>query len=288
MNLPLPISRSDIAATAAVGNATVRLGVPAEVYHRRELGVVTAGALKMLARSPAHYLAFTTGKAEEEESEALRFGRLLHMAALEPALFAASVVVEPTWGDRRYKDEKARYNRWKASVNGHETISEAERDKIIGMCASLMLHPITSRMLASGDHVREATVEWVDEATGLRCKCRPDLWRRGLLMLDIKTTKSAAPGRFAWTCREFDYDLAEAHYRAGAAALGEPCEYVFAAVEKDPPYAVAVYRIDDAAQEAARERRAALMRLLADCMQTGSWPAYSDGIETLTLPRRRA
>ena len=60
--------------------------------------------------------------------------------------------------------------------------------------------------------------------------------------------------------------------------------FLFVAVEKSPPYAVAVYQID----EDARELGAALYRKdvnrIAEAKRTNIYSAYSDEIETINLP----
>lgn len=55
-------------------------------------------------------------------------------------------------------------------------------------------------------------------------------------------------------------------------------------VEKLPPFAVAVYRIDEDALEAGRRMYRRALRLWAECLDRGIWPGYSDRIESISLP----
>src|SRR5690606_39705122 len=63
-------------------DASIALGVPAEEYHRRELGVATSGVLRMLRdRTPAHYRAWVDAQ-DNGDTPALVFGRAYHCRVL--------------------------------------------------------------------------------------------------------------------------------------------------------------------------------------------------------------
>ena len=59
---------------------------------------------------------------------------------------------------------------------------------------------------------------------------------------------------------------------------------MFIAVEKTAPYAVACYTLDDVAKEKGRELYQQDLQTLQAAQAANAWPAYSDQIETLTLP----
>ena len=83
----------------------------------------------------------------------------------------------------------------------------------------------------------------------------------------------------------FGYDLQAAHYLDGQNALGVyRDDFYFLAVEKTPPYAVAVYRADDAFLSTGRTKLAKLRALYAECLAADSWPGYPDTIMGLALP----
>ena len=58
------------------------------------IDAVNWSTLKVLGKSPAHYLQRMAGE-ESEDTEARQRGRVLHMAVFEPERFARSVVVYP-------------------------------------------------------------------------------------------------------------------------------------------------------------------------------------------------
>jgi PDDEXK-like domain of unknown function (DUF3799) len=273
--------------TDTATEARIRLDVPHEEYHTKELGVVTTGAIKAVLKTPAHYRSWVD--APDHDTPAREFGRAVHCAVFEPMLFLDTYVMSPVFGDRRYRAEKARYAEWKATICDREILSAEDYGLVGAIGLALLQHPLVSRLLAGGvEAVAEATIEWRDEETGLICKCRPDWWSRPLsLMLDLKTCMSADDRRFGYSCRDFGYDLQSVHYMAGAEALGMPCDFLFAAVEKEPPHAVAVYQIDPDSLDDARTARRDAMRAIAHGVETGEWPGYPTDIQTLTLPRRK-
>jgi exodeoxyribonuclease VIII len=261
----------------------ISFGIAAERYHRRELGVVSKSALDEIARSPAHYRAWVDG-IEREPTPALRFGTALHMAILEPARFAKSYAVKPDFGDCRFKENKARRDAWESANAGRLALSADDEDRILGMLAAVQNHPTASRLVAEGQS--EVTLSWADPITGLRCKSRADYWvKRRRMAVDLKSTEDASPEAFAKSVYNYRYHVQDALYRDAFRCCGEPIDhFAILAVEKSPPYACAVYVLDqDAVAKGFAAARQNIERL-ADCMKRNEWPAYSDRPMELSLP----
>lgn len=264
--------------------------IPNDVYHARTLGVANKSALDQVDRSLKHYLSWANGR-EDKPTTAMLFGSACHMAILEPARFAEEYTVEEDFGDKRFKENKARFEEWKRQNGGKKLISPEDAENIGGMFEAVHAHPVVGNMIRNG--VAEATIKWVDEGTGLVCKCRPDYYVADLKMaVDIKTTQDARPDSFARSVGDFRYHVQEAFYRDGFAALGETIEhFLFVAIEKTPPYAIKTYHLDQDALIEGAEQKDANMAALAHGIKTGEFPGYEDGIETLSLKpwhRRRS
>ena len=60
--------------------------------------------------------------------------------------------------------------------------------------------------------------------------------------------------------------------------------FAFIACEKTPPFAVQCFQLDFQAMEAGRVTYRNLLLDLADCKINRNFPAYSNKIETLSLP----
>jgi hypothetical protein len=75
------------------------------------------------------------------------------------------------------------------------------------------------------------------------------------------------------------------HAAGFEAITGEPlADFVFLTVEKAPPFAVGLYRLDTEALEYGERLRRLALRLVAQCLEADRWPAYSDQIEPISLP----
>jgi hypothetical protein len=64
----------------------------------------------------------------------------------------------------------------------------------------------------------------------------------------------------------------------------EARHFVNIAVEKEPPYAVALYRIDEDSILRGANQLKQLKALYAECLKTNTWPAYGDKVRDISLP----
>lgn len=255
------------------------------VYHAPVLGMVSKSALEHFERSPAHYFTALTTVVEAEPNEAFAFGTATHAAVLEPDVYASTYVVAPKFGDLRFKENKAAKKAWEAENVGKVALTLQDARAIEGIRKSIQAHPLAARLLDDG--VSEITALWTDPETGLRCRTRSDRYveRRGLIV-DLKTAQDASPSGFAKATFNYHYDWSHALYRAGFAELGRAADhFVFLVVEKTPPYAVALYQLDEEGVRAGHARVRAHMRTLRECLGADRWPGYSPSIETIVTPR---
>lgn len=262
----------------------VHRDVPESLYHARERGLANKSAIDHFRRSPAHYAAWLAGLLDEDETPALAFGSAFHCATLEPARFATDYAVEPDFGDCRFKDAKAARDEWRKRNAGRTLVSARDFERISGMVRSLRAHPLGGKMIEDGDP--ELTLRWRDEESGVECKARADYYvRRHRMAVDVKTATDASPEAFARAVVNYGYHRQEAFYRAGLAAVGEAVEhFVFLVVEKDPPYAVAIYALDEDARLVGRRQVVDDLARFASCLEADKWPSYGDGIQVLRLP----
>ena len=276
----------------------LRLDVPAEDYYRRELDVARASGLGvLLEKSPAHYRAWVEAQ-EEHDTPAQVFGRAYHCRVLEPERFAQTYVAEPQDAPRRpsVTQRKAKkpspdtvaaiafWDAWEAENAGRIVLPAEAFDVIEAMHRTLVAHPVVRGLMKDGHS--EVTLQWVDGETGVRCKARADWWSpQRRLLADLKTTDDASPEGFRRSIARYGYHLQHAHYCDGAQAAGVPVRnYLILAQEKEPPYAVAVYHIDAAAETRGYELRQRGLRVMRECIDRGEWPAYGAGITEITLP----
>ena len=237
---------------------------------------ISASHLHAVAKSPQHYWAryLDPNRPVAEPTAAMRFGSLVHTAVLEPDQLLQRYGVAP---DRRTKAGKEAAEQM--TQQGIEPVSEADMVLALSVAASVREHPYAGALLDAGK--AEQSFWWDDLPTGLRCKCRPD-WHCGATVVDLKTTTDASPGGFARSVATFRYHVQASHYLAG---LHGAERFLFIAVEKTYPYAVAVYELDADAMRVGDELRRRDLQMIADCRATNEWPGYSTTCESLSLPK---
>lgn len=274
----------------------LHLDIPEHVYHERVIDIANNGGLAEIARTPAHYLAWTKGI--DEETPAKVFGKAFHMRILQPELFASTYIGNVKHPYRRVTEAQrnakkpspetldaiAYWDEWEIKMGGKIPLMAEDSNAIEAMAASVFAHPIAGRLVRNG--VAEATALWVDHETGVRCKARWDYWKEELVIIaDVKTADDAGPKGFAKSIANYRYHVQESHYKAGARALGfRKPQFLYLAIEKDPPYAVAVHQLDLDSQEEGHAQRAHDMARLAECLKTNKWPGYPETVNTISLP----
>jgi hypothetical protein len=250
--------------------------IGAEEYHRHP--AVGSSGLKLVLRSPAHFKEELDRPSPPTPS--MRMGSALHTAILEPELFQKNTAVCPKFSGKGSREATAT---WMKENEGKLILRADEVDVIDGVLLSLEKHRTARELLKDGR--AEESFFWQDPATGLVCKARPDYWKDGML-IDVKSTINASPVDFPKQIANLNYHLQAAFYLDGVSAvLGEPFqEFILVAVEKDPPYAVAAYRLDEATLDVGRQLYRKALRTLKRCKASGVYPAYPDRLMTANLP----
>jgi len=256
-------------------------GIPDTDYHAPD-GRVSSSGLKALQRSPAHYLAeYGPDAVPREEIQALLLGRLLHAVTLE----GREEFMEAHDIDRRTKAGKEAWARLQEEADGRAILKADQVQMVRAVAAAVRAHPMAALLLEQG--AAEVSGYFTDPETGVHCKTRPD-WLRvdDGVVVDLKSTIDAGPGGFPREISRYSYHLSAAMYAHGFEVItGEPLrDFVFIAVEKTPPYAVGVYRLDDEAMEAGRRLYRRALRTYAECLASDRWPGYGEDIQTISVP----
>ena len=238
---------------------------------------ISKSDLDLIHRSPAHYKA-----ARHEDTPALRFGTAFHCAVLENDRFNATYTVIE--GDRRTKAVKDAIK--DAEASGKIILTKDEFDAVSGMRDSVFKNRIAATLIDG------ATIEHsvFAELDGVRVKCRPDGWNvENGVLFDLKSTEDASPEGFARTVAKYRYHVQDAFYRHVIASAtncdADDLSFIFVAVEKKPPFAVALYQLDELAALQGWVDAREDLRKYRYAEATDKWNGYSPRIETLSLPR---
>lgn len=241
--------------------------MPAEAYHAKPH--LSKSGMSELLRSPAHYQAWL--KSQNQQTQAMAFGTLAHTATLEPDVFSWKYVEQPDDIDFRTKAGKE----WKAAIESDSKIAvkSADYQAALGIRNAVMRSPVGLMLKNCA-----AEVSYFIEGP-VPMKARVD-HIDGERIIDIKTTTDATERAFMRTVSNFKYHLQAAHYMALTGAR----DFIFVAVETDPPYAVGLYWLDDAWIAEGQRLRDRAIQIYQECSQVDAWPAYSVGFRKLSMP----
>jgi hypothetical protein len=238
---------------------------------------VNFSSLKYLAVSPKLYRYRLTHP--EPQKPAFTFGGAFHTLVLEPERFDERYAV---YDGRRIGKE---WDAWRAEHEGVEALKPDELVAVHAMADAVRSHRVARKLLIGGR--REEIVVWTDEPTGLACKGRLDMLRPDFL-IDLKSAHDPTPDAFQRAAFNNGAITQVAFYQDGAVAArlldGRINPYVIA-VEKDPPYDVAVYQLDDEALAVGRSIYRRLMDRLLQCIEADHWPGCAPDVQTLSAPR---
>ncbi|WP_237173008.1 PD-(D/E)XK nuclease-like domain-containing protein [Paracandidimonas lactea] len=275
-----------------------------EQYHRGA-GISKTG-LDLIERSPAHYFAEyldpNRPPKENDETPARLAGHLAHCAILEPAEFDKRYAVLPA--DAPRKPTSAQWNaknpssdslsamawwrEWLANNEGRTIITHEQRETALRQAESVRRLPDIRDALDRGRP--EVSAYWRDSGTGVLCRCRPD-WVHDAgpgraILVDVKTYSNAAPVEFARQIARMRYHVQAAYYTDGyaAAANVDVLAFVFLAVETEYPYAASAVMLDEASLEQGRAEYRRNVSAYAQCLSSGEWPGYPEGIQPVSLP----
>ena len=250
-------------------SAEIIHNMPSAIYHGTK--ALSKSGLDQFRRSPAHFRAWQDGITKDESSPALEFGTAVHMAILEPDLFAATYTTFA--GDRRTKEGKAAYEAVIAS--GKTPLNQEQWDNITGAAAAVHAHPAAAAFL----HNIQTEVSCFDTWDGVKVKARIDGLGKDYIV-DVKTTQDASPVAFGKSCAQFRYHVQAAWYQR----ITGINRFIFIAVEKEAPYGVACYELDQPAIDLGHSIIEEQLRTYIECEQLNSWPCYSSAIQSLSLP----
>lgn len=232
-------------------------------------------------------------------------GDAIHKAILEPDLMSQFAYVPD---DAPARPTEAMKKSKSPSVSSQDRVSwwaDFERENegkvilpatmaraIIGARDAVHTHPVAKHLFTGGN--AEQTYYARDPRTGMLIKCRPDyelLEREGMLV-DLKTTESAAERAFRQSVISYRYDVQDPWYgdTVELAFDAKPREivqkFVFVGVEKIRPFCTGIYWITPEDRIKGRDMAATDMALIAECRRTNLWPDYGCNPKQLRIARR--
>lgn len=256
-----------------------------DAYHADKTAV-SSSSLKLVLKSPLSFKNHFIDGVRTEPTKAMVFGTLVHTAVLEGMDFLRNYFIVPDFGDLRSSKNRAKRDEWTASLPfGAQVVTEQEMRDIEGMLNAVLRHKDAMRLLKDG--VTEVSGYYADPVTGIKCRIRPDFLGENLgVLADLKTTVSCTLDDFSRAIWSYRYDFQMAMYAEGIRVItGQKIKYpAFIAVEKTPPYEVAVYVADDGMMDYGLTDYRRALDTLKKSLDSDVWPGYQEGVQNIALP----
>lgn len=241
-----------------------------------------------MRRSP-QWFKYKEEHRDETKTDALLTGSAFHKLVLEPDGFCDEFAVLPENTDRRTKDGKAAYQAF-LDANAGKDILTPDMYFLASEMAQAVSENRKAAFLTKGDV--EQSYYFTDELTGIECKVRPDCFKviegHGFI-IDLKSCRSAEPDEFMRDAIKLGYDLQAAMYKTGVEKeRGIKCDFVFVAVEKDPPHLINIMQCDDLLITRGMDLFREYLGLYKHCSETGNWFGLNgeyDILNNLSLPK---
>lgn len=253
--------------------------LPNDAYHAHP-AISKTGLWKLYTSTPAHFrFGERVSKPEWE------LGQAAHDAILQPELFETTYY--------RVAGDPARNTvAWKNAAEfaaAHDLTPMKARDYDAALRIRDSAAQIETIASVVRDGIREQAAFWADPTTKIVCRCKPDVYSPSCeIMLDIKTCVSAAPTRigFQAAVARFGYHVQDAFYTEGweRAGGGKSAGMIFVAIEKQPPYLIALYELSPNAIEEGRTIVRKTLAQYAACWAADHWPGYPADPQILALP----
>lgn len=269
---------------------------------------VSATMLEYLRISPAHLRSYIDGEMKEE-SDAMQLGTLAHRAIFEPdTITEDSVCFQPdtAWihkdraaklksaiptgnidGDKieiHWSGQITECREWVKDNAAGRPIVDAREWKIAVRIRDNAHKDGTVRALLTGGNSEQSLL--VEDDHGTLRKSKFDyITTAGNVIPDLKTCRSAHPDKFEKAIENMGYFQRAAFYvdNANLAGLSKDT-FVFICVETAPPYLVACYQLQDEVLQAGRMIYQRDLQQYRNCVETGRWPGYHQGIREIGLP----
>lgn len=242
-----------------------------EEYHAGP-GLSSTG-VKAILESPAHF------KTSFEPTKSMDFGTALHMAMLEPELFAARYVEKPDGMSFSTKEGK----KWREEHEGFEILTPADAEGIRELAKAFGRSALWREAVDGAEFEISA---YHQGPHGLR-RARADIFGWNGTIYDIKTTASGLnTWELARTIMDFGYHISGKWYLdVFGGALGVKLNrFVLIFASKSPPYAIRFVPLSAQMLAIAALECARAEAIHAECMKSNTWEAYPDEFVDVELP----
>lgn len=206
-----------------------------DLYHA-DRGI-SKSKLDKIEKSMAYFL-----HEETLEKDYFNIGSALHDSILLPDEFERKYIIMPDTIKIRRGKEWDKFS----EENKDKTILRADDyQSILSMRNKIINHPIAKNIFVNGEPEHSYFSTMNVDGMEIPVRCRPDYVSKNCIV-DIKTTVSAKPDDFSRSLFKYRYHVQASFYMDIINKVENLNieNFIFVAIEKEPPYAVGVYLID--------------------------------------------
>jgi hypothetical protein len=237
-----------------------------------KIPALNATSLKAGQLSMLHMRQAMMG-VSKKATPAMVWGKLIHLAILEPERFKQSVVA---WdGIKRGRE----YDKFKEEFADSEIVSPADLDDLQAIQKAVNDNKDAVELLRDCEGWFEKTVQWTDDSFGA-CKARLDGQSKKRGVLELKSAARIDNQAFIKQFVNLGYDIQCGWYARG----GEVDKVTILAVESDAPHDVAVYEVPKLAIKVGYRKACKIANEYRKCEACGVFPGVSEGVGELVLP----
>lgn len=245
----------------------------------------------MILRTPAEYRWAKDHPPAVKPSKKFDVGSAVHAKVLGTGYEAVVIPDELLASNGAASTKAAKEFIEQVRAAGKIPLKSAEFDPIADAAEAVLAHPAAKQLFAQPSD-SEVSVFVTDPVTNVDVRARFDflptdfgLGAPSRVAVDLKTTRDASVKGFTRSVAEYGYDVQRAWYLDALRWLtGETAEMVFVAVEKEPPYLVAVHQLPTIWAEMGETKARRARRVYAECVASGSWPGYGAEVHLLSPP----
>lgn len=269
---------------SAVVQAGIVHGMGEAAYHSRpELSSTEA---RLILDSPARYRYKKDHPPLVAPSKKFDLGSAVHSKVLGTGYEAVVIPADMLASNGAASTTAAKEFIAAARTAGKIPLKAEEFQPIADQAEAVLAHP-TARALFDqpGDAEVSVFAEIDDVPVRARFDFLPEQGERRRVAVDLKTTVDASFREFERTIAKYRYDIQEEWYLPALEAVTGPMphglepEMAFVAVEKTPPYLVAVHAITPEWKQLAVQAATRARRTYAACVESGQWPGYPEEIQ---------
>lgn len=222
--------------------------------------------LKLIGRSPQHYLGMTV-----RQTQSIERGTATHSL-----LLGGKRIIGYPGKVRRGKD----WEQFKEFNYDAEILTMKDYDRANRMAESVMRNAQAMSVLKGS---REVELGW--KIGDRQCGGRVDVIG-STYSTELKTGVTSDPRRFMWMALRMGYPAQVAWYRNGIklAGLGEKKDAFVVMVEQEAPHVVTTFQVTPRALEQGERQWRGWFEMLMNCERSNAWPGYSEAMVPLDVP----